>query len=202
MLQYPKEIGQLIESFSKLPTIGRKTATRLAFHVLNMSEVDVKEFSNSLEESKKSITLCENCGFITSTDQNPCAICTDKTRDQNTIFVVEDSQSVMSIDATGDYKGMYHVLNGVIAPMAGIGPNDINITQLISRLKNNPEISEVIIGLDSSAEGEATTMYLARLIKPAGIKISTLARGLSMGTDVTYADKQTLSRAVNGRTPL
>lgn len=198
-MQYPKEVGQLIESFSKLPSIGQKTATRLAFFVLGMQDQDVSDFSEALKTSKESLTFCSVCGFITSKDEDPCVIDTDKTRDQSTIFVVEDSQDVMAIDSTNDYHGLYHVLNGVINPMEGVGPNDINIMSLISRLQKHDEVKEVIIGLDANAEGEATAMYLARLIKPAGIKVSTLARGLSMGTDLNYADKMTLSQAVNGR---
>ncbi|MDR2660896.1 MAG: recombination mediator RecR [Lactobacillaceae bacterium] len=201
-MQYPNQIGQLIESFSKLPGVGRKTATRYAFHILSMNDNDASEFSQSIQETKNAITFCSVCGFITSKDMDPCAIDRDQTRDQTKIFVVKDSQAVMSIDNLNDYRGLYHVLNGVINPLAGIGPENINVTSLINRLKQHPEVNEVIIGLDSSAEGEATTLYLARLIKPAGIKVSTLARGLSVGSDLNYADKLTLSRAVTGRTEL
>lgn len=201
-MQYPKEIGQLIESFSKLPGIGRKTATRLAFFVLNMNNSDVSEFSTALVKSKEDITFCEICGNITSKEVNPCSICVDKSRDQNTIFIVEDSQAVMSIENTNDYHGLYHVLNGVIDPMAGVGPEDINLRTLISRLKTHPEVSEVIIGLDATVEGETTAMYISKLIKPSGITVSTLARGLSMGADLNYADTTTLSRAFEGRIEL
>ncbi|MDR0899121.1 MAG: recombination mediator RecR [Lactobacillaceae bacterium] len=201
-MQYPKEIGQLIESFSKLPGIGNKTATRLAFFVLNMDNNDVKEFSSALTKSKEDVTFCSICGNITSRDMNPCAICSDSSRDQTTIFVVEDSQAVMAIENTNDYHGLYHVLNGVINPMQGIGPNDINMASLLSRLKNHPEVDEVIAGLDATPEGEATSMYMARLIKPSGIKMTTLARGLSMGANLDYADSITLSRAVSGRIEL
>ena len=201
-MQYPKEIGQLIESFSKLPSIGRKTATKLAFFVLDMNQEDVSEFSKALVQSKNDVTFCSICGNITSKDVNPCVICTDSTRDQKTIFVIENSQALMAIENTNDYQGLYHVLQGVIDPMAGVGPNDINILSLINRLQSHDEIKEVIFGLDTNAEGEATTMYLAKLIKPSGLKISTLARGLSVGADLNYTDSVTLSRAVEGRREL
>lgn len=201
-MQYPDAIAKLIESYSKLPGIGRKTATRLAFYTLGMSEEDVSNFSESLKASKSDLTFCQVCGFITSKSDNPCVICSDPSRDQSKIFVVEDSQDEMAIESTHDYHGLYHVLNGVLSPMAGRGPEDINVCSLITRLSDHPEVKEVIIGLNASTEGEATTLYLGRLIKPAGIKVTRLALGLSMGTNVNYADQLTLTQAVNGRTEI
>ncbi|SYW08817.1 recombination mediator RecR [Oenococcus oeni] len=201
-MQYPEAIAKLIESYSKLPGIGRKSATRLAFYTLGMSDDDVKNFARSLSASKSDLTFCRICGFITSKDDDPCVICSDESRDQSKIFVVENSQDEMAIENTHDYHGLYHVLNGVLSPMDGRGPEDINITSLITRLSDHSEVKEVIIGLDASTEGEATTLYLARLIRPSGIKVTRLARGLSVGTNVDYADQLTLTQAVNGRTEI
>ncbi|KGO25295.1 recombination mediator RecR [Oenococcus alcoholitolerans] len=199
-MQYPETITKLIESFSKLPGIGRKSATRLAFYTLGMEDQDVNDFADNLKASKSDLTFCRICGFITDKDENPCGICTDPSRDQSKIFVVRDSQDLMAIENTHDYNGLYHVLNGVLSPSEGRGPEDINIRSLITRLSSHNEIKEVIIGLDASTQGEATTLYLGKLIKPSGIKVTRLARGLSVGTDVNYVDQLTLTQAVNGRT--
>ena len=201
-MDYPEPIAKLINSYTKLPGIGPKTATRLAFYTLGMQEDDVVDFSKSLLSAKKDLTFCQICGNITENSVNTSAICQDKSRDQSTVFVVENSRDVMAMENTRDYYGLYHVLNGVISPSAGTGPEDINLPSLIRRLSDHQEINEVIVGTNANAEGEATAMYLARLLKPAGIKVTRLAHGLAVGSDIDYADQLTLIKAVQGRTEL
>ncbi|MGY3742733.1 recombination mediator RecR [Leuconostoc inhae] len=201
-MDYPEPIAKLIDSYTKLPGIGSKTATRLAFYTLGMDETDVNDFSKSLVSAKKDLTFCSVCGNITENSINPCVICRDLTRDQSTVFVVENSRDIMAMENTRDYHGLYHVLNGVISPSAGTGPEDINLPSLIRRLSEHQEIDEVIVGTNVTAEGEATAMYLARLLKPAGIKVTRLAHGLAVGSDIDYADQLTLIKAVQGRTEL
>lgn len=201
-MQYPEPIAKLIDNYTKLPGIGPKTATRLAFYTLGMDNEDVESFSNSLISAKKDLTFCDTCGMITEKGMNPCIICRDKSRNQGTVFVVENSRDVMAMENTRDYHGLYHVLNGVISPSAGTGPEDINLPSLVRRLSEHEEIKEVIVGTNANAEGEATAMYLARLLKPAGIKVTRLAHGLSVGSDIDYADELTLIKAVQGRTEL
>lgn len=201
-MQYPEPIAKLIDNYTKLPGIGPKTATRLAFYTLGMDNEDVESFSKSLISAKKDLTFCDTCGMITEKDMNPCIICRDKSRNQGTAFVVENSRDVMAMENTRDYHGLYHVLNGVISPSAGTGPEDINLPSLVRRLSEHEEIKEVIVGTNANAEGEATAMYLARLLKPAGIKVTRLAHGLSVGSDIDYADELTLIKAVQGRTEL
>jgi len=199
-MQYPEPIAKLIDSFTKLPGIGIKTATRLAFHVINMPEEDVTGFAQALISAKRDLRFCSICGNLTEAD--PCMICTDTTRDQTTILVVADVKDLMAIENAGEYRGLYHVLHGVLSPLAGIGPDDINIDSLVTRLQKHEEIQEVIVATNANAEGEATAMYLSRLLKPAGIKVSRLATGLSVGSDIDYADEITLIKAVEGRTEL
>lgn len=201
-MQYPEPIAKLIDSYAKLPGVGVKTATRLAFYTLGMSEADVTDFSKSLLSAKNNLTFCSVCGNITEKDINPCVICRDESRDQSTVFVVENSRDVMAMENTRDYHGLYHVLNGVISPSAGTGPEDINLPSLIRRLSEHEEIKEVIVGTNANAEGEATAMYLARLLKPAGLTVTRLAHGLAVGSDIDYADELTLIKAVQGRTKL
>ncbi|MDF7627139.1 recombination mediator RecR [Leuconostocaceae bacterium ESL0723] len=201
-MQYPEPIARLIDSYAKLPGIGAKTASRLAFYTLGMGEQDVANFAKALTAAKADITVCEICGNITDRDQNPCVICTDPSRDQSTVFVVQNARDVMAMENTHDYHGLYHVLNGVISPSAGTGPEDINLPSLIRRLSTNDQIKEVIVGTNANADGEATAMYISRLLKPAGIKVTRLAHGLSVGSDIDYADQLTLIRAVEGRTEL
>lgn len=167
-----------------------------------MSESDVTDFSKSLLSAKNDLTFCTVCGNITEKDINPCVICRDESRDQSTVFVVENSRDVMAMENTRDYHGLYHVLNGVISPSAGTGPEDINLPSLIRRLSEHEEIKEVIVGTNANAEGEATAMYLARLLKPAGLTVTRLAHGLAVGSDIDYADELTLIKAVQGRTKL
>lgn len=198
-MQYPSPIAKLINSFSKLPGIGAKTAARLTFYILEMNENDVTEFAQSLINIKRDLTYCNLCGNITDID--PCSICQDETRDRSVVLVVEDSQDVMAMERMHEYDGVYHVLHGVLSPMEGTGPDDINISQLIKRLQEE-EIEEVIVATNATAEGEATSMYLSRLIKPAGIKVTRLAHGLAVGSDIEYADEMTLYRAIEGRREL
>ena len=198
-MHYPEPIARLMDSFMKLPGIGAKTAARLAFFCMDMREEDVLNFANSLISCKRDLRMCSVCGNVTQED--PCEICADTTRDRTKILVVEDARDVMSMERMKEYKGLYHVLHGVLSPMDGTGPDDINITSLITRLQD-PEIQEVIIATNATAEGEATAMYLSRLIKPAGIKVTRLAHGLAVGSDIEYADEMTLFRAIEGRREL
>ncbi|EST89599.1 MULTISPECIES: recombination mediator RecR [Vagococcus] len=198
-MEYPTPIAKLIESYMRLPGIGAKTAARLAFFTLDMQEEEVTEFARSLISVKRDLHYCEVCGNIT--DQKKCQICEDESRDQTTILVVEEPKDVMSMEKMREYRGLYHVLHGVLSPMDGTGPEDINMTSLIQRLQAT-DVAEVIIATNATTEGEATAMYLSRLIKPAGIKVTRLAHGLSVGSDIEYADEMTLLRAVEGRREL
>lgn len=198
-MQYPAPIAKLINSFTKLPGIGAKTAARLAFYVIEMDEREVTEFAQNLISVKRDLMYCSICGNIT--DSDPCPICQDETRDRSVILVVEDTRAIMSLERMQEYRGVYHVLHGVLSPMDGIGPDDLNITQLIQRLQEDT-VQEVIVATNATAEGEATAMYLSRLLKPAGIKVTRLAHGLSVGSDIEYADEMTLFRAIEGRREL
>lgn len=198
-MQYPEPIAKLIESYSRLPGIGYKTAVRLAFYTLNMNVDDVDNFSDALKSIKRDVTFCKICGNITDNLNNPCVICTDDSRDQTTLMIVETSRDLMAIEKTHDYHGLYHVLNGVLSPTAGTGPENLNLTSLFTRLREHEEISEVIIATNADTEGEATAMYIARFVKQANIKVTRIATGLSVGGDIDYADDMTLSRAVEGR---
>ncbi|PRY82566.1 recombination mediator RecR [Alkalibacterium olivapovliticus] len=195
-MHYPEPIAQLMESYMKLPGIGEKTAARLAFYTVGMNEDDVTRFAKALISVKRDLTYCSVCGNMTQND--PCDICEDKNRDQSVILVVEHPKDVISMEKMHEFKGLYHVLHGVLSPIEGTGPEDINIPVLIKRLQKD-EIVEVIIATNATAEGEATAMYLSRLIKPAGIKVTRLAHGLSVGSDIEYADEVTLLKAVEGR---
>ena len=193
MAYYPEPIAKLIESYAKLPGIGQKTATRLAFYTIGMSDDDVNQFAANLLSAKRDLHFCSICGNLTDTD--PCNICSDESRDQTTIFVVEESKDVLAMEKIREYKGLYHVLHGTISPMNGVSPDDINVKTLITRLMDS-RVAEVIIATNATSDGEATAMYLARMIKPAGIKVTRLARGLAVGSDIEYADEVTLSKAV------
>ncbi|ANJ69994.1 MULTISPECIES: recombination mediator RecR [Latilactobacillus] len=195
-MQYPEPIAKLIESYMKLPGIGNKTATRLAFYTIDMNEDDVTNFAKNLISARRDLHYCSVCGNIT--DEDPCEICRDTTRSQDMILVVEQPKDVMSMERMNDYHGLYHVLHGVLSPIEGKGPDDINIANLIKRLQKTPA-KEVIIATNATPEGEATAMYISRLIKPAGIKVTRLAHGLSVGSDIEYADEMTLLKAVEGR---
>ncbi|UQS85056.1 recombination mediator RecR [Apilactobacillus apisilvae] len=199
-MQYPEPVAKLIDSFMRLPGIGHKTAIRLAYFVVDMNNDDVAKFSSALKETKDKLRYCSICGNLT--EENPCIICKDKTRDQNIVLVVEQPKDIMVMENMKSYHGLYHVLGGVLSPIEGTGPEDLNIKSLIKRLQTNSNIKEIIIATNATPEGEATAMYLSRLIKPAGIKVTRLAHGLSVGSDIEYADEMTLSRAVSGRTEI
>ncbi len=199
-MQYPEAISRLIESFTKLPGIGPKTAVRLAFHVLDMEEDDVLMFGKALVSAKRDIAYCSVCGNIT--DQDPCYVCTDKHRNRTIVCVVQDSRDVIAMEKMRDYQGLYHVLHGAISLMEGIGPEDINVSSLLTRLQADEAITEVILATNPNIEGEATAMYLSRLLKPTGIRITRIAHGLPVGGDLEYADEVTLSRAMEGRREL
>ena len=198
-MHYPEPISKLIDSYQKLPGIGAKTAARLAFFTIDMKEEDVTDFAKALISAKCDLHYCSICGNIT--EEDPCEICKDTTRDRSVVLVVEDPKDVISLEKMREYHGLYHVLHGVLSPIEGTGPEDINIPSLIKRLQSD-EINEVIIATNATAEGEATAMYLSRLIKPAGIKVTRLAHGLSVGSDIEYADEITLLKAVEGRREL
>jgi len=198
-VQYPEPIARLIDSYMKLPGLGQKTATRLAFYTIDMKEEVVNEFAKSLLSVKRDLHFCSICGNIT--EEDPCEICSDPTRDKETILVVEEPKDVMALEKVREYHGLYHVLHGVLSPMEGTGPEDINIASLIQRLHDD-QVKEVIIATNATTEGEATAMYMSRLIKPAGIKVTRLAHGLSVGSDIEYADEVTLLKAVEGRREL
>lgn len=199
-MQYPEPIAKLIDSFMHLPGIGYKTAIRLAYFVVGMNKDDVYKFSAALNETKNKLIYCSQCGNLT--DENPCIICQDSSRDRSTVLVVEQPKDIMTMEKMKDYHGLYHVLNGVLSPIEGKGPDDLNIKSLIRRLQANSQIKEVIVATNATPEGEATAMYLSRLIKPAGIKVTRLAHGLAVGSDIEYADEMTLSKAVSGRTEM
>ncbi|GAX00903.1 recombination mediator RecR [Secundilactobacillus silagei] len=199
-MQYPEPIAQLIDSYMKLPGIGQKTATRLAFFTIDMDSDDVTRFAKSLISAKRDLHFCSICGNITEND--PCDICQDKTRDQSQILVVEQAKDIMTMEKMKEYHGLYHVLNGVLSPIEGKGPEDLNMASLLKRLQTNKSVKEVIVATNATPEGEATAMYLSRLIKPAGIKVTRLAHGLSVGSDIEYADEMTLYKAVEGRTEM
>ena len=196
MAYYPEPIAKLIESYAKLPGIGQKTATRLAFYTIGMSDDDVNQFAANLLSAKRDLHFCSICGNLT--DADPCNICSDESRDRTTIFVVEESKDVLAMEKIREYNGLYHVLHGTISPMNGVSPDDINVKTLITRLMDS-QVAEVIIATNATSDGEATAMYLARIIKPAGIKVTRLARGLAVGSDIVYADEVTLSKAVENR---
>ncbi len=196
MLTYSPSIEKLIENFEKLPSIGHKTAIRLAYHMLDMSNEEIEEFTKSIQDAKQKLKYCSKCFNISDTD--PCPICTSPKRDQSTICVVEDVRDIMAMERTHEYKGVYHVLHGTISPMNGIGPEDIKIKELLNRIKEN-EIKEVIIATNPRVEGEATSIYLSKLIKAFNIKVTRIAHGIPVGGDLEYTDEITLMKALEGR---
>lgn len=198
-MHYPEPISKLIDSFMKLPGIGPKTAVRLAFFVLSMKEDTVLDFAKALVNAKRNLTYCSNCGHIT--DQDPCYICEDERRDKTLICVVQDPKDVIAMEKMKEYNGLYHVLHGAISPMEGIGPEDIKIPELLKRLQDDT-VQEIILATNPNIEGEATAMYISRLLKPTGIKMTRIAHGLPVGGDLEYADEVTLSKALEGRREL
>ncbi|HZG77036.1 MAG TPA: recombination mediator RecR [Paenibacillus sp.] len=196
---YPEPIAKLIDSFGRLPGVGPKTAARLAFYVLRMKEEDVMNFAKALVNVKRNLLYCSVCCNITDTD--PCRVCSDKQRDRSVICVVQEARDLVAMERTKEFHGMYHVLQGAISPMEGIGPDDIRVAELLRRLADD-EVQELILATNPNIEGEATAMYLSRLVKPFQIKVTRIAHGLPVGGDLEYADEVTLSKALEGRREL
>lgn len=196
-MQMPAEpLARLIEEFNRLPGIGPKTAQRLAYYLLRVPNDQARSLADAIREVKEKITLCSLCYNFTESD--PCLICSDTNRDSTRVCVVEDPLDILALERTRHYRGQYHVLHGALSPAAGIGPDELKIKELLTRLHRG-QVDEVIIATNASLEGEATAMYLARLIKPLGVRVTRLARGLPVGGDVEYADEITLTRALEGR---
>lgn len=199
MNEFILPLEKMVEAFRRLPGVGRKSAERMAFGILGMSDSDTDEFLSAISNGKSSIRPCASCGNISASTL--CPICEDETRDKSIICVVEDSKAVLTFEKIKEYKGVYHVLGGVINPRSGIGPDDLNIASLTERIHQNG-VKEVMISTNATVEGEATAMYISRLIKPTGVKITRLAYGIPVGADLEYADKLTLLRAIEGRREL
>ena len=195
---YSTQISKLIEELSGLPGIGSKSAQRLAFHILNMPIEHVEKLSSAIIDARRNVRYCKQC--FTLTDDELCPICKNSNRDHKTIMVVEDTRDLAAYEKTGKYEGVYHVLHGAISPMLGIGPNDIKLKELMQRLQG--DVNEVIIATNSSLEGETTAMYISKLIKPTGIKVSRIASGVPVGGNLEYIDEMTLLRALEGRTEI
>ena len=195
-MQHIAPLTQLIEQFRALPGIGAKTAARLAYHVLDMDMERARRLASAIIEAKEKISFCSTCFNLT--DSDPCAICTAEKRDRSTICVVEQPQDVAAMERMHDYKGVYHVLHGALSPLEGIGPENLRIRELLNRLSGD-EVQEVIMATNPNVEGEATAMYLARLLKPLGVKVTRIAHGLPVGGDLEYADEVTLAKAMENR---
>ena len=198
MEYYSSHINKLIEEFSRLPGIGAKSAQRLAFHILNLPKEQVEELSSAIVDAKANVCYCKEC--YTLTDQEICPICRNEKRNHHIIMVVENTRDLAAYEKTGKYDGVYHVLHGAISPMLGIGPDDIRLKELMQRLQG--DVSEVIVATNSSLEGETTAMYISKLIKPTGIKVTRIASGVPVGGDLENIDEVTLLRALEGRTEL
>jgi len=198
-LFYPEPLAKLIDSFARLPGIGPKTAARLAFHVLRMKEDDCIDFAKALVNVKRNLHYCSVCCNITDTD--PCRICQDKSRDRSVICVVQEPKDLVAMERTKEFNGYYHVLHGAISPMEGIGPDEIRIADLLRRLSDE-QVQELILATNPNIEGEATAMYLSRLVRPFGLKVTRIAHGLPVGGDLEYADEVTLTKALEGRREL
>ena len=198
MKYYSESITNLIEELASLPNIGPKSAQRLALHILNLPEARVKHLADSILTAKQKICFCKECFNLS--DQELCQVCADEKRDHQTIMVVEEPSDLAAYEKTGQYKGVYHVLHGAISPMLGIGPDDIRLKELMQRLQK--DVKEVIIATNSSLEGETTAMYISKLIKPTGIKVTRIASGVPVGGDLEYIDEVTLLRALEGRVQL
>lgn len=196
MSMYSPSIEKLIQSFEKLPSIGNKTAARLAFYILSASEEETNDFISSIVNAKKNLKYCSKCYNISDTD--PCPICSNPKRDQSEICVVEDVRDIVAMEKTHEFRGVYHVLHGSISPMNGVGPDDIKIKELLARLMDG-QVKEVILATNPRVEGEATAMYLSKLIKPLGIKVTRIAHGIPVGGDLEYTDEITLTKALEGR---
>lgn len=195
-MNYPSSLNLLIESFKKLPSIGEKSAERLAFAVMNLENDDIETFTNSIKDVKHKIRKCTICGNIT--EDNECDICKDSNREKNVICVVEDAKNIILLEKMGSYKGKYHVLNGLISPMDGMGPDDISIEPLINRIKEE-EIKEIILAISPTLEGETTSLYISKLLEGKDVIVSKIAHGIPMGADMEYLDPMTLSMALLNR---
>jgi len=196
-MRYAPTIARLIAELGKLPGIGSKSAQRLAFHILSMPSDEVTSLSDSIINARKSVRLCSVCQNFT--DRDPCSVCDDPNRDQGTICVVENPRDVSTMERMRDYQGLYHVLHGVYSPLQNVGLDSIKLKELITRLQRSDNVREVIVATNQTAEGEATALYIARLIKPSGIKVTRIASGLPMGSDLEFADDVTLSKAMRAR---
>ncbi len=195
-MSYPKSLTTLMEELQKLPGVGPKSAQRLAFHILKMDKSDAQKLAGAILDLKDKIGFCSTCFQVT--DDDPCLLCRDPSRDQTIICVVENPSDVMAFERTGKFKGIYHVLMGAISPLEGVGPDQLTIKALLGRLADG-KVKEVILAMDSNAEGETTAMYLGRLLKPLGVQATRLAQGLPVGGDLEYADEATLAHALTGR---
>lgn len=200
MKYYAKSLSKLIAELGKLPGIGGKSAQRLAFHILSLSDEQAAALAGAITEAKENIKYCSVCGNFT--DSEVCPICSDTSRDNSVICVVESPKDVFAMERAGSFKGRYHVLHGAISPLDGIGPSDINLKSLITRLQSEDDVKEVILATSPRVEGEATAMYISKLLKPAGLKVTRIAYGLPVGGDLEYADEVTLSKAIEGRKEL
>lgn len=198
-MYYPEPMARLIEELRKLPGIGPRSAQRLAFHILDSSQESIERLLNAITEAREKVRHCSICGNLATTD--PCTLCTSTGRDRSVICVVQEPRDVVAMEKTHEYKGLYHVLGGAISPMEGIGPEQLRIKELVERLKSG-EVKEVILATDLNVEGEVTATYLARLLKPLGVKTTRLAHGLPVGGDLEYADEVTLAKALEGRREL
>ena len=196
MDHYAKPLTRLINELGRLPGIGGKTAQRLAFHILSLPDDEARSIADAIVNAKMKMKYCSVCGNLTDTD--PCSICRDSKRDQDIICVVENPRDVLAIERVKEYRGLYHVLHGAISPMEGIGPDDINLRSLMIRLQQH-DIKEIILATNPNIEGEATAMYITKLVKPTGIKVSRIAHGIPVGGDLEYADEETLLKALEGR---
>ncbi|HHY59790.1 MAG TPA: recombination protein RecR [Clostridia bacterium] len=196
MLYHVKPVANLIAELNKLPGVGPKTAQRLAFHLLSVSAEEARALAQAILEAKEKVQYCSVCGDLT--DQDPCAICRDENRDRSIICVVEHPRDVVALERTREYKGLYHVLNGVISPMDGIGPEQLRIKELLDRVRDH-QVEEVVLATNPNVEGEATAMYLAKLLSPLGVKVTRIAHGLPVGGELEYADEMTLAKAFLGR---
>jgi recombination protein RecR len=199
MFAYAPPLARLIEELSKLPTVGPKTAQRLAFYMLSMSAEDAEALAAAILDAKSRIRNCSTCGNLTETD--PCGICTNPERDRSLICVVEDARDVAAMERTREFTGLYHVLQGAISPLDGIGPDDLRIAELLQRVAAG-DVREVIVATNPRVEGEATALYLSKVLKPLGVRVTRIAHGLPVGGDLEYADEVTLARALEGRRDL
>ncbi|MCL5942821.1 MAG: recombination mediator RecR [Actinobacteria bacterium] len=195
-MNYPEPIQRLVDELNKLPGVGPKTAQRLAFHLLNRPPDEARRLAGAITEARERVGHCSTCYNLT--DQDPCRVCSDGRRDRSCLCVVEEAKDVAAVEKTREYRGLYHVLQGCISPMDGIGPDDLRIKELLDRLRAG-EVREVILATNPDVEGEATALYIGRLLKPLGLKVTRLARGLPMGGDLEYADEVTLGKALEGR---